>query len=470
MPVHTPVRACDQATCDTASLFPLSQFIGLHLRSTVFAPTDDAFLALDEDEFARLNDAENVAELQALLLAHIFIGVFPTELFMSGTSITSLGGSKIDVGVDLQFYDGAGVSRIIVPDVLANNGIAHGIDRVFGRPGGVSTLAERLRLEPDIKVFASALFESGLNAEELVEQGTVFAPINTAFTNLREDLLAHLFTPQWIAHLQSFLAFHILSGTAFAPQQLEQDENFTMANGDTITVDMDDDETVSVCSAMNQCSQIETPLISPNGVIYKVESVLLPLWLSAGIDSLDTTTKNATLFSDLIITAGITRGDSGPLGPSVFSILIPSDSAFMALGPETLDYLKNPANKEELLALISNHLFNQVYPSQILSDGDMLVTLGDLGVAVTKSGDDLFFNGARVESANILFRDGIGHVIDRVLGQPETPPPVAAAVAFPTRSPSQSQVVSSSSKASCFWMSCGTLQTILAGFAIAINL
>ena len=409
-----------------------------------------------------MKDPENTAELQSLLLKHVFVGVFPSELFVGGTSLLSLGGSKIDVGNDLQLYDGAGVSRIILPDVLAKNGIAHGIDRVLGRTGGTASLAERLRLEPDITFFASALFESGLNAEELVEGGTVFAPINSAFTSLGENFLQSLLMTQWIAHLQSFLAFHVKTDTALAPLQLKQADKFTMANGDSITVSVDDDDKISVCSA-SQCSLVGSPLVSPDGVIYKIESVLVPYWFSAGIDSLDITTKNVTIFMELINIAGYMREEAGPLGASVFTILVPSDSALLALGPETLEHLRNPAHKEDLLALISNHLFQEVYPSQILGNGDKLVTLGDLGVLVAKSDNDIFFNGARAEVANILFRDGIGHVIDRVLGQPETPAPVTASP--PSRQPSQLQLSAGISNGAG-----SKSRKCIAGIALAITL
>jgi len=82
-----------------------------------------------------LNDPDKKAELLAFMLGHVFTGLYPSELFVSGTTMTSLGGSVVSVGDDLKFFDEAGVSQIILPDVLANNGLAHGINRALGRPG-----------------------------------------------------------------------------------------------------------------------------------------------------------------------------------------------------------------------------------------------------------------------------------------------------------------------------------------------
>lgn len=132
-----------------------------------------------------------------------------------------------------------------------------------------------------------------------------------------------------------------------------------------------------------------------------------------------------SIFSDLIERAGL-RSDSFGLGnSSVFTILVPNDDAFRgAFDEETLDYLADPANKEDLLFLISYHLMDGVYPSSSLNDGDTFYSLGGLGIDVAKSDDALFFNGAGVTTADIVFGKGICHVIDRVLGTPPTQPPV----------------------------------------------
>ena len=96
---------------------------------TIFAPTDDALLALGTDELGRLAEPENLTELQTLMLAHVFIPVIPAENLESGTTLTSLGGLTVTVTSGLRLSDSLGVSRIVQPDILAYNGIAHGINR-----------------------------------------------------------------------------------------------------------------------------------------------------------------------------------------------------------------------------------------------------------------------------------------------------------------------------------------------------
>jgi len=96
---------------------------------TIFAPTDDALLALGTDELGRLAEPENLTELQTLMLAHVFIQIIPAAELESGTTLTSLGGFTVTVTSGLRLSDSSGVSRIVQTDILAYNGIAHGINR-----------------------------------------------------------------------------------------------------------------------------------------------------------------------------------------------------------------------------------------------------------------------------------------------------------------------------------------------------
>jgi len=236
----------------------------------------------------------------------------------------------------------------------------------------------------------------------------------------------------------------------------------TMANGDAVIVKVDDAD-LSLCSN-TQCSLTLSLGASPGGVIYKIDAVLLPDWLDAGIGSAGNFTQNVTIFMEIVEKAGFMSGNTGAEGSSVFTILIPSDEAFLALGNDTLDYLRNRASQEDLSALISNHLLNRVYNSQELEDGINLSSLGDLPISVAKSDDglELSFNGAAVIKENILFRDGVGHLINMVLGAPQTSVPVAVPVTPPPTPPSSSKVDSP-------WTDGSTL-VLLAGVALAAAL
>jgi len=115
---------------------------------TVFAPTDDAFLAaLDENDNGEIDNDEVPNNAADLLQYHVGDGVFyandePTApsgtMIPSGdTNVPTLQGSNIlvrrnDDGITLNPENEA--SSVLVPDVDVTNGVVHGIDTVLQIP------------------------------------------------------------------------------------------------------------------------------------------------------------------------------------------------------------------------------------------------------------------------------------------------------------------------------------------------
>ncbi len=96
---------------------------------TVFAPTDDAFDALEEGVLdALLDDPEGL--LTTILLYHVAAGeVLSTDL-TDGQIITTLAGFTVTITIN---DDGVFVNdaQVIVADIIASNGIVHVIDAVL---------------------------------------------------------------------------------------------------------------------------------------------------------------------------------------------------------------------------------------------------------------------------------------------------------------------------------------------------
>ena len=94
---------------------------------TVFAPTDDAFKALPTGAYdALLKDA---AKLKAVLSYHVASGQFMAKDIKPGEMMTLQGTSLTAVGVptDLRVNE----ARVKRADLLATNGVIHGIDVVI---------------------------------------------------------------------------------------------------------------------------------------------------------------------------------------------------------------------------------------------------------------------------------------------------------------------------------------------------
>lgn len=100
----------------------------------VFAPTNDAFSALDESLVNFLTSEEGEATLIATLTYHVIPSVVPSTAIANGTStVTSLQGTDLSI-----FKSESGIrvndaANVVVEsaDVLAINGIIHVIDTVL---------------------------------------------------------------------------------------------------------------------------------------------------------------------------------------------------------------------------------------------------------------------------------------------------------------------------------------------------
>lgn len=96
------------------------------------APTNEAFDALPEGFLDTLLVPENLSLLQDAIGYHAFPGFFPSDSMASG-EIPTLSGATVmvvvsDTGITI---NGA---NVIIPDIIASNGIIHGIDALLVPP------------------------------------------------------------------------------------------------------------------------------------------------------------------------------------------------------------------------------------------------------------------------------------------------------------------------------------------------
>ena len=99
---------------------------------TVFAPTDEAFAKLPAGTLDRLLKPESKAKLVAILNYHIAPRLVLASPLAKLDELKTLNGEEIDVdtgtdGKSIEMDD----SKIIAPDMLASNGVVHGIDAVL---------------------------------------------------------------------------------------------------------------------------------------------------------------------------------------------------------------------------------------------------------------------------------------------------------------------------------------------------
>jgi uncharacterized surface protein with fasciclin (FAS1) repeats len=108
---------------------------------TVFVPTNDAFVKLPEGTIATLLKPENKATLTSILTYHVVSGKFDATAIVAAIkdnegvfTVTTVQGDKLVAslnGSDVMLKDEKGnMSKVVIADVAASNGIIHAIDSV----------------------------------------------------------------------------------------------------------------------------------------------------------------------------------------------------------------------------------------------------------------------------------------------------------------------------------------------------
>ena len=84
-------------------------------------------------------------------------------------------------------------------------------------------------------------------------------------------------------------------------------------------------------------------------------------------------------------------------GPGPYTVFAPSDEAFEALPPETLEQLLAPENQSDLAALLAYHVVPEELPSDQLQSGSVDTLAGaPLTVEVDSSAQAVLVNNAVV--------------------------------------------------------------------------
>ncbi len=381
---------------------------------TVFAPTDDAFLALAGALNASAEDLLALPELADILLYHV-VGaqVLSTDL-ADGATATTLNGADVTVTIN---GDGIFINdaQVTVADIVTDNGVVHVIDAVLLPPTEPeTTTVVDVIVNSDVhNLLEAAVIEADL-AGALSGEGpfTVFAPTDDAFLALAgalnasaEDLLA-------LPELADILLYHVV-GAQVLSTDLADGATATTLLGEDVTVTINDDGIF-----INDAQVTVADIVTDNGVVHVIDAVLLP-----PTEPETTTVVDVIVNSDVhnILEAAVIEADlAGALsGEGPFTVFAPTDDAFAALA-EALN-----ATAEDLLALpeLADILLYHVVGAQVLStdlaDGATATTLLGEDVTVTINDDGIFINNAQVTVADIVTDNGVVHVIDAVLLVPE---------------------------------------------------
>ncbi len=224
---------------------------------TVFAPTNEAFKALDA---VPSGDA-----LKEVLLYHVAAGKFTGADLVEKKTVATLQGEEVTI----ELVDGNvvlnGSITVTGPNIEAANGIVHVINSVLIPPSSqLPSIVDIATGNSDFSTLVSALGTAKL-VETLQGEGpfTVFAPTNAAFNALSA-------LPEGDA-LKEVLLYHVAAGK-FTGTDLVEKKTVTTVQGDEVTIELVHGDVILNGHITVTTANIE----ASNGIVHVINGVLIP--------------------------------------------------------------------------------------------------------------------------------------------------------------------------------------------------
>ena len=105
-------------------------------------------------------------------------------------------------------------------------------------------------------------------------------------------------------------------------------------------------------------------------------------------------------------------------GDGPYTIFAPSNAAFKGLPYGAMAGLLKPESKDNLAGLIGYHILPSRLLAVDLRDGQELTTLEGHKLKIGVQGDKITVNGAAVTTPDVVSKNGVIHIIDKVLLPP----------------------------------------------------
>ncbi len=272
---------------------------------TVFAPTNDAFVALlnalgpKYDSLDDFNTTDEINLLRNILLYHVIPSEVRAGQLAAGSVATAFTGNNISViasGGTFVIGDASATNANITgTDILATNGVAHTIDKVllpasaveFAARAANGTLVDIVVATPSLSILEAAVIKTDLVAT-LNGAGpfTVFAPTDAAFVALLNLFggdfptlgLDAFNTTAEINALRDILLYHVVPGQVLA-SDLRAGSVATAFTGNSVTVVASGNTFVIRDTTPNttDASITATNILATNGVAHVINQVLVPL-------------------------------------------------------------------------------------------------------------------------------------------------------------------------------------------------
>ena len=365
---------------------------------TVFAPTDDAFAAIDPEV---LDDLLADTELLAAVLTyHVLPGLFPAENVVTLNEAPTLNGAHLPISVD-----GGSVkvddANVIATDIEATNGIVHVIDQVI-LPEPIADIVQVARGAEIFNTLLAALEAADLTSA-LKGEGpfTVFAPTDDAFAAIDSEVLNDLLADTEL--LTAVLTYHVVPGLFQASDVVNLDSAPTL-NGKDVSISAE-----GGAVTVDNANVIATDIQAKNGIVHVIDQVILP----ESIEDIIQVAQGAGIFNTLLTAVEAADLTSALKGEGPFTVFAPTDDAFAAIDSEVLNDLL--ADTELLTAVLTYHVVPGLFQASDVVNLDSAPTLNGKDVSISAEGGAVTVDNANVIATDIQAKNGIVHVIDQVI-------------------------------------------------------
>ena len=247
---------------------------------TVFAPTNDAFVAALAELKLTKDQLLSSPDLAKILTYHVLSSKVLKADIPFGKPIASVQGDTLTIDTTAAITDQYGrKSKITATDILAANGVIHVIDKVI-LPKNIAAVATKNIVEiaasvPEFSTLVTALQAAGLTTT-LASPGpfTVFAPTNAAFAKIPPATLNALLADK--PALIKVLTYHVVPGKVLKSDVVPLiGKPIATAAGPSATFVVGSD--LKITDQKNGQSQITaTDTFATNGVIHTIDTVIMP--------------------------------------------------------------------------------------------------------------------------------------------------------------------------------------------------
>lgn len=278
---------------------------------------------------------------------------------------------------------------------------------------GVSqnTTYDVIRNSPDHNILEALIMGLDLSSTLTgTAKYTVFAPTDNAFAALPPSVIFSLQNdPE--GKLTNILLGHIVSGTRNAAS-FTNDLELVTISGDKVKVKVEGGNVF-----INNAKVTVADIAASNGVVHVIDAVILPAPTGKTVaDIIINSPDHTTLETAMVLSAAEAQlRTSGP-----FTVFAPTDAAFGALPAAVVqELIADPEGK--LAQTLLYHVVNDNIKSSSMTNGQKITTSNGQPVTITRLGEDVFVNGAKIGVKDLVADNGVVHSIDAVLQLSSTP-------------------------------------------------